>query len=55
MAELQAKVALSRDELNEFQVLKRQNQQYLDGLARQKAQARAIDGKNGIANGKRRS
>jgi AmiR/NasT family two-component response regulator len=42
MIELQSKVALSRHELNEFQVLKRQWQQYLHDLAKQKAQERAI-------------
>ena len=42
MIELQSKVALSRHELNEFQVLKRQWQQYLHDLAKRKAQERAI-------------
>ena len=41
MIELQRKVALSRHELDEFQVLKRQWQQYLDDLAKQKAPGRS--------------
>jgi hypothetical protein len=40
VAELQGKVVLNIYEIKEFQVLKRQNQQYLDGLAKQQARRR---------------
>jgi hypothetical protein len=45
MVELQSKVMLNVHELREFQFLRQESKQYVDGLARQKRKSEAIRAK----------